>query len=65
MRKQQSRPDDTSDYDEDAENFDADTNQMDQMAYGRFEAIVHPAARRVKPGGSFALIKGRLAPQII
>jgi hypothetical protein len=44
MRKEQSRPDDTSDYNEDAENFDAYTNQMDQVAYGWFEGIFHPGA---------------------
>jgi hypothetical protein len=44
MRKEQSRPYNTSNYNEDAENFDAYSNQMDQVAYGRLEAIFHSGA---------------------
>ena len=48
-RNQNSRPDDTGNYNEDAENFDADTKQMDQVAYGRFEGIFHPRAQSFGP----------------
>ena len=44
--KKKSRPDDTSDYNKDAENFDANTNEMDQVAYGRLEGIFHCLALR-------------------
>ena len=44
--KENGRPDDTGDYNEDAENFDANTNQMDQIAYGRFEAVFRHLVHR-------------------
>jgi hypothetical protein len=41
MGKEQSRPDNTSNYNEDAEKFDAYPNQVDQVAYGWFKGIFH------------------------
>jgi hypothetical protein len=51
--KKKSRPDDTGDYNEDAENFDADTHQMDQVTYGWFEGVFHPRSIRTVRPGSF------------
>src|SRR5262249_39731190 len=44
LGKEQSRPDDTGKDDEDAEDFDAYSNQMDQIAYAWFEGIFYPGA---------------------
>ena len=37
MYEEKSRPDDAGNDDEHTENFDAGTNNMDPMAYGRFK----------------------------
>jgi hypothetical protein len=47
--EKKSRPHDTSDYNEHPENLDTNTNQVDHVAYGRFEGIFHRLILRRPP----------------
>jgi hypothetical protein len=40
-REKKRRPHDPGDYNKHAKDYDANTNQMDHVAYGRFEGIFH------------------------